>query len=68
MGKTPQDVFDAMHEALKKARPTVQQVYSDLPERWEDLSPQQQNLFLHMAWGMNLLAGEYALDEKKDDL
>jgi hypothetical protein len=64
--KTPQDVFDAMHEALKKARPTVVQAFLGLPERWEDVSPEQQNLFLHMAWGMNLIAGEYMLDEKDD--
>ena len=66
--QTPQDVFHAYHEALKKARPPVQAAYQDLPERWEDVSLEQRDLFLHMAWGMNLIAGEYALDEKKDDL
>lgn len=62
--KTPQDVFQAIREALKTARPAVQEAYRGLPERWEDLSLEQKGLFVNMAWAMNLIAGEYMLDEE----
>lgn len=65
--KTPQDVFQAIHEALKTARPAVQWAYRGLPERWEDLSLEQKVIFVNMAWAMNLIAGEYMLDEQERD-